>query len=432
MAGSMGAGGAAEWRANWRIILPATAGIMLCSAHGHALGVMVRPLEQEFGWQRAEISAGFLIIAAVAVLVSPLVGLAVDRFGARRIGLGGIVFYCIALALLSTAGPDVTSWWLRWGLLALANMTILPVVWLAVINGYFVKSRGMAMAVCLSGTGIGAALFPILTNTLVDSYGWRGAYIGLAAASAAVCFPLVLLLFHPAPESDAGSPHGEGHHAHHRGTARQQMRTLRFAKLAAASIVFALASCALTNNFVPVLLGEGLTPGSAAATAGLVGIGSITGRLLGGYLLDRFDANKVAGFSVLVPVIPLLILLGTDKAPLWAGIACLVMGLSVGTELDANAYLVARHFGTRNFGALFGTINGFLLLGNGIAPIVANHVYDVTRSYDLVLIVLLPLCAVAAVLFFTLGRYPDLADDAAPADGFGGLDAEAASGTPAA
>lgn len=419
MAGATGAGRLAEWRASWPIILPATAGIMLCSAHGYSLGVMIRPLEQEFGWQRAEISAGFLIISIVALIVSPLVGAAVDRFGARRIGLFGIVFYCSALAFLSTAGPDVVSWWLRWGLLAIANMTILPVVWLAVVNGYFLRSRGMAMAVCLSGTGMGAAVFPILTQTLVEGFGWRGAYIGLAAASMAIVLPLVFLMFRPAPGASAGRPHAAaaGGDARHDGTARQQMRTLRFVKLASASIVFAIASCALTNNFVPVLLGEGLSPAAAAATAGLVGIGSITGRLCGGYLLDRFDANKVAGFSVLVPVIPVAILLGTDQSPQWAALACLTMGLSVGTELDANAYLVARHFGTRNFGALFGTINGFLLFGAGLAPLVANHVYDVTRSYDLVLWALVPLCVLTAALFLTLGRYPDLPAEDLPASG---------------
>lgn len=427
-----GTGAVAEWRSNWRIILPATAGIMLCSAHGYTLGVMVRPLELEFGWQRAEISAGFLIIALVAVLVSPLVGIAVDRIGARRIGLGGILFYCSALAILSTTGADVASWWLRWALLAIASMTVLPVVWLAVVNGYFVKSRGLAMAVCLSGTGIGAAVFPMLTNTLVEAYGWRGAYMALAGGSALVCFPLAFILFHPAPGSDAGAGRPADRNSDPAGSAKAQMRTLRFFKLAAASVIFSLAACALTNNFVPVLLGEGLTPAAAAATAGLLGIGSIAGRLGGGFLLDRFDANKVAAISVLVPIIPITILLVTDGSQQWAALACLVMGLSVGTELDANAYLVARHFGTRNFGALFGTINGFFLLGNGVAPIAANHVYDLTRTYDLVLIIMLPLCVVAAGLFLSLGRHPELEDHARTKDGFDGLAEEATSITPPA
>ncbi len=57
-----------EWRKHWAVIVPCFLGIMLISAHGHALGVMIRPLEQEFGWPRAQISAGFLFISFMALL----------------------------------------------------------------------------------------------------------------------------------------------------------------------------------------------------------------------------------------------------------------------------------------------------------------------------------------------------------------------------
>ena len=408
-----GNGAIGEWRAHWEVILPCILGIMLCSAHGHALGVMMRPLESEFGWARAEISAGFLIIAVVALVVSPMVGTAVDRIGARRIALGGTLIYCATLAMLSLPTADVRTWWGLWLLLSAGNMLILPVVWLAVLNGYFVRSRGLAMAIALSGTGLGAAIFPILTNTLVEAFGWRQAYVALAAICATGVFPLALLLFHPAPGAGLPGSTRTGPVV----TARGQMASARFVKLAAASFVFAVASCALTNNMVPVLIGEGLTPGNAAATAGLLGIGSITGRLIGGFLLDRFDGNKVATVSVLLPIVPASIFLATGGSPLWAAVACLVLGLSVGTELDCCAYLAARHFGTRHFGALFGSINGLLLFGNGLAPLIANSVYDAVRTYDPVLIALIPLFVITAILFLTLGRYPDLDPATAPPTG---------------
>lgn len=400
-----------EWRAHWRVVLPAVVGVMLAATHGHALGVMIRPIEAEFGWARAEISSGFLIIAVTAVLVSPLVGNAVDRYGARRIALFGVPFYCIALGLLSLTPPSLPAWWGLWFVLALGNMSVLPVVWLAVLNGYFLKSRGLAMAIALSGTGLAAAIVPYLTNSLVEALGWRQAYVALAAIMAMACLPLALALFRPAPVARDGA-HASS--VEERTGARGQMASPRFLKLAAASIVFAIASCALTNNMVPVLIGEGLDPARAAATAGLLGIGSIAGRLVGGLLLDRFDGNKVAAASVLLPIVPASILLVTDHSLAWASIACIAMGLSIGTELDCCAYLAARHFGTRHFGTLFGSINGMLLFGAGIAPLAANYVYDVTRSYDLVLTGLIPLFFITALLFLSLGRYPAL-DPARPA-----------------
>lgn len=405
MTGAAGESAIEEWRAHWKVIVPSFAGIMLVAGHAHALGVMIRPLEQEFGWPRAQISAGLMVISMVALIVSPLVGGAVDRLGARRIALFGVLVYCGAHAMLSLATSSIVVWWGLWVVLALANMMIMPVVWLAAINGYFFRSRGLAMAVALSGTGMAAAVFPILTNTLVESLGWRSAYLALGALSAGICFPLTWLLFKPAQQQTA-APSAATPTAW--SSSRSQMASARYIKLAGASVIFAIASGALTVNIVPVLIAEGLTPGRAAATAGLLGIGSIIGRLCGGLLLDRFNGNIVAACSVLVPLIPATILIMTDQSMLWAGLACQVLGLSIGTEMDCCAYLSARHFGTRNFGALFGTINGLLLFGVGVAPFMANYIYDVTNSYDIALIGLIPLFVITAILFATLGRYPDL------------------------
>ncbi len=416
MAGPVEPGALEEWRRHWKVIVPSFLGIMLITAHAHALGVMIRPLEQEFGWPRAQISAGFLFISMSALLVGPLLGSAVDRVGPRKIGLFGVPLYACALASLSLANSSILSWWALWALVALTSLTILPVVWIAVINGYFFKSRGLAMAIALSGTGMGAAIWPMTVNALLEAFGWRTAYVALAVICAAVCFPITFFLFREARtgfRTVQGRTSDEAPVATRRmsppgPTARGQMTTPRFYKLGGAAIVFAIASCALTNNMVPVLIGEGLTPAKAAATAGLLGIGSIAGRIIGGYLLDRLDGNKVAAVSVLLPIVPTTILLLTDQSQVWAGVACVIMGLSVGTELDCCAYLAARHFGTRNFGALFGSINGLLLFGAGLAPLSANYVYDVTRSYDLVLMVLIPLFVLTAIMFATLGSYRHL------------------------
>jgi MFS family permease len=401
-----------EWRRHWRVVVPCFLGIMLATAHGYSLGVMIGPLEQEFGWLRAQISAGLLLIAILALAAGPVIGSLVDRFGARRIGLAGIAFYCPSLACLSLATSDILSWWSLWLLLALGALTIMPMVWISILNFYFFKSRGLALAIALSGTGLGAAIWPILTNTLVEAYGWRMAYVGLALVGAAACFPAAWVLFRePSAIRLSRRSEAPGARLLARKAARQQMVSMRFLKLAAASLLFAVANGTLTQNMVPVLISEGLTPAMAAATAGLLGIGSIAGRVAGGLLLDRFNANVVAAVSVVLPLVTVAILLGMESSQLSASVACLVMGFAIGAELDCNAYLVGRHFGTSNFGALFGTINGLLLFGTGLGPILANLVYDVTRSYNLVLITLIPAFLVTAILFLALGSYRNLDPD---------------------
>lgn len=405
-----------ELRRNWRILPPSLAGITLCSVHGYSLGVMIPAIERDYGWARAEIAAGLMIIAMIALFAAPLVGIAVDRFGPRRIALLGVPFFCLALGLLSTATANVHSWWLLWGVLALGNMCVLPTVWTAAINGYFDRNRGAALAIALCGTGLAGMFVPSLTQALIAGFGWRFAYIGLAALGLLITFPIVWLLFRVDPAAERRGAPSAAARSPNRGFAlRQGFAQPSFIKLAAAIFVFSVALCALTTNSVPVLLARGLTPASAAALAGLIGLGSITGRLIGGLLLDRFDAAKVAAASVTLPIGAVVLLLAFPGSSVAAGAACLVIGLSVGTEVDCAAYLAARHFGLRSFGALFGAMNGLMLFGNGVAPVIANHVYDVTRSYEMVLWAQIPACLIAAALFLMLGPYPVFEEAAAPA-----------------
>lgn len=403
-----------ELRRHWRVLPPSLAGITLCAVHGYSLGVMIAPLEAEFGWSRAAISGGLFIIAMLALVCAPLTGHAVDRFGPRRIALVGVTVYCLLLATLSLATADVWTWWLLWGLVGIGNMLILPTVWTKAINARFDKARGIALALALCGTGLAAAVVPVLGQWLVGGWGWRGAYVGLAALGFLLAFPLAWFLFDP--PAPAGTPKAEPPPEYGQGvTAAEGYRMASFFKLAGAIWLFSMMICALTTNAVPVMLAQGLTPATAAATAGLVGIGSITGRLLGGYLLDRFDAATIAAISVIMPIGTVGLLLGFPGSTAAAAAAALVLGLAVGTEVDCCAYLAARHFGTRAFGALFGTMNGLMLFGNGIAPVVANHVYDVTLSYDLVLWAQIPGCILTAALFLWLGPYPRFETGAAPA-----------------
>ena len=396
-----------EWRRHGWIILPCLAGNLLCSVHSYALGAMIGPLESEFGWKRAEISAGLLVISTIAMVFAPIAGMALDRFGARRIVLPGVLLYCGALALLGTANQSILHWWVLWGLLGMANMLVAPMVWAAAINGRFDQHRGKALALALCGSSVSAIFIPSLTTALIDWQGWRGAYFTLGLISCGIVFPLVLLLFHDVSRPPEDQQRSAGMPRSRIAEVRGEMASPRFLKLAAAVALFTIALCALTTNGVPVLISEGFDRTTASGIAASTGLGSLTGRLAGGFLLDRFDAKKVAAVSVAFPVLAVLLLLHTQESQLAAISAFFVVGLSGGTELDACAYLTVRHFGMRNFGALFGMITGLILLANGVSPAGANYIYDLTGSYDIALWIVAGLFAASAVMFLTLGRYPE-------------------------
>ncbi len=403
----------AEWARNWPVVLASAAGVALSTIHIYSLGVLIAPLEAEFGWSRAQISGGMSIGSVLALLCSPFVGLLVDRLGPRRIALYGAAFFCMTVAMISLAGPSIWSWFALWTLLAVAINGITPTTWTAAVSGLFVRSRGLALSVTLCGTGLGASLTPLVTSYLNTHYGWRIAYLGLAGFWAMMVLPLLFFLFTSVKDQHRTriSTRQPTATAILTGlTAREGLRSPRFFKLAIAAATIALVAVSFTVNLVPILASIGLARSSAVEIASIVGIASIIGRLSGGFFLDRINGNIVAAVSVLLPIISSLLLLSMPGMVGAAMVAAAVLGLSLGAELDAVAYLATRHLGLRSFGVLFGTIAGLLSLASGFGPMLVSYAFDVTRSYELALWAYIPLCILSAVLFLSLGKYPDYAN----------------------
>lgn len=406
----------AEWRANWPVVLAGVAGGSLATLHLYSIGLMIEPLEREFGWTRAEASSGLTIIAVFGVILSPFIGMIIDRLGPRRVALFGVPVFCLFLALLSQASASIGAWWALWCGLAIGAACIAPTVWAAGTTSLFARSRGMALAVTLCGTSIGALIVPAVTHGFVEALGWRGAYLALAGAWIVLTLPLVWFGFAGAidrriKETPATSEAGTGTH---RAYVLKAIRSCRFVKLALAAISIVTVASSLLSNIVPILIAEGHSAGTAASLAGLIGAVSIAGRLCGGLLLDRIDGRLVAGASVLMPVFSCLILLWTPESAALVGIGIFILGLAVGIEWDAVAYLASRHFGVASFGTIFGTIGGLSLLLNGLGPVATNHVYDATGSYQAALQAFIPLCLLSSALFLLLGPYPASTPEAGP------------------
>ena len=290
----------------------------------------------------------------------------------------------------------------------------MPTVWIAAVAGRFNAGRGLAVAVALSGSGIGTFFAPIVANAMVEDYGWRGGYIGLAAIWAVVVLPLILLFFHgPGPSPRAGGINaGEQSAPVLPGLTRQAgFRSPTFWKLLVAGAGATLGGVALILNLVPVLTSTGVDRGSAAAVAGLVGIATIVGRIGGGWLMDRINAKWIAVVATTAAIIlPAFLLMFPGSVPL-AAIGIVVYGVMGGAKVGALVYLASRHLGQRAFGALYGAINASIAFVVALAPLAANYIYDVTQSYEPVMWVAMPILIVAALVYASLGAYPDFSED---------------------
>ena len=409
----------AEWRRYGLVPVVAALGYATSVLHIYSIGPFIEPLQNEFGWSRAQVSSGISIAAFASGIFCIPVGMLVDRVGPRRVGLVGVPLMALAVALLGTATGDRTNWILLWGIAALGSLWVQATVWTSAVTSRFHASRGLALAITLSGASVAATAFPLLATWLIGDHGWRFAYMATSGIWALLVFPLILLFFHGAQDegrdravaTPAANPALTGL------SLAEGLRTSALYKLLLASGLFTFTILAIVVHFVPILTDSGADPLAAAGIASLVGVFSIIGRLGAGFLLDRFPAHKVGAFIFLLPVIACVLLLVDGGSAVSQSVAAAIVGLTLGSEVDVMAYLAARYFGLKNFGALYGALLMALSLGTALGPLAAGAVFDQHGSYAVFLEWTMVLTTASAIALISLGATP--AADDAPGPGAG-------------
>ena len=162
----------------------------------------------------------------------------------------------------------------------------------------------------------------------------------------------------------------------------------------------------LITNLVPMLMDQKIERATAASYAGIVGISVIVGRIIGGYLIDRLWAPAVAAIFFAAPAISCYLLMSATLNTELIWLAALFIGLTAGVEVDILAFLTARYFGMRSYGALYGGQFVFFALGSGFAPALYGAAFDRFGNYQPVLIGSMILFLLSAGLILTLGKYP--------------------------
>lgn len=396
-----------EWKDGWRLALSSMAGMALTPLVLYTLGLFIQPLEKEFGWSRAFVSSGLTVNAIVAVTLAPFVGMLVDRIGPRRVGIVGVISFCVAFGLLSLNSGSKVQWWFQWLLIALGALALKPTVWLSAVTSRFEKSRGLAIALTMMGASITAIVAPRIAEPIIDGSGWRAAYVTLAVIWGAIVLPLVLAFFFGSHDlarlrGDAADrhdlPHREG------VSAKEALRSPTYLKLTLASALSYFAVTGLTVHLVPIVTANGLDRLQAATLASFIGIGALCGRFLAGYWLDRYNPILFGGVVFAMPAVAAAILLGGQHGFATSVAAAAILGIASGTEFEVASFLLSRFFGLRNFGLLMGNIVGLLALIAGISPLFFGYIFDRYAGYEAALTVALILSALASILIFLLSH----------------------------
>src|SRR5262249_51342893 len=163
----------------WWIVF--VAGVGLFMGYGpivtFTFGVFLKPLTEEFGWSRGQISLAFSFSLLVMSFTFPLVGRLVDRFGARKVIVPSVLFFGIGLMSLSLLSANLWHLYAVYVLLGLVGGGTAPIPYSNVIAHWFDKKRGLALGLAMVGLGLGTFVMPSLAQMLMTSQGWRQAYI---------------------------------------------------------------------------------------------------------------------------------------------------------------------------------------------------------------------------------------------------------------
>ena len=396
-----------ELRKGWSLVVASAAGMSLSPLLPYHIGLFIVPLENEFGWGRALITSGLAVNAVVAVLLSAAFGWLIDRLGPRRIAIPGVILFCALFASLASVSGSALHWWLLWLGLSVCALMVKPTVWAKAIASRFDRSRGLALAVMLSGSGLTGIFAPLIAGFLIGAYGWRVAYVGLAAVYFAVTMPLVVAFFYSSSDQDRQRPAGavaEPPVMPTGSAVNDAFRSPTFWKLALAVLLATTVVTGTVVHFVPLAIQFGIAPAKAGILVSVIGIAALSGRMVTGVLLDRINAKYIGGVAFALPAIAFGALLASGGTfPALVAVAILV-GLASGAEFEIATYLISRFFGLRNFGTLFGFITGFAALATGLGAPLAGLAFDRLGSYDLAADTAVALSILSSLLILSLPR----------------------------
>jgi MFS family permease len=361
-----------------------------------AFGAFIAPLDREFGWGVPAIALGASILSLMIMIVSPVQGFLVDRFGGRRLVLYSIPVFGLSLMSMYFLPDSLPVFYLAWVLIPLCGLGVWPVSYLRLTAGWFERRLGLALGIANSGIGVGSVIVPILTAVLIGAFGWREAFLGLGVL-ALMAFPVAFfVLAEPGPRR-AGVPTGGD-------TLRAAARTRPFWLGLAAFFLLGTFSTTVLVHQIRLLLDAGIPPAVANLTPVALGVALIAARIVTGWLLDRFPVSRVMPVYLAGGIVSALLFAAGPNVPT-AILAAALAGLLIGAEFDVLSYLIPRYFGRLAFGKIYGITFAVFQF----AAAVATYAVGVSRashgSYTPAMLVLAAVCAVCTGLFVYLGPY---------------------------
>ncbi len=377
----------------WVVVAITFLALLVTSSVRAAPGVLITPLEREYGWDRAAISAAIAVSILTFGLGGPLSGTLVERFGPRKVILAGCTLVAAGLLAMLTL-QDLWQFFAFWGIVVgIGTGAVGNVLGATVAHRWFRTHRGMILGAFGAATSTGQLIFIPAMASLTVNIGWRAAIQLLVAISILVLVPVAIFM-RDRPEDLGLKAFGEqlvltdAERASDIRTTplRTAVRTGDFWLLAGSFFICGYTSNGLIGtHLIPHALDHGFTEVTAAGAVGLMGAMNIVGTLGSGWLSDRYDNRKLLaayyGFRALsLSLLPLIF----DVQGLY--IFAFVYGLDWIATVPPTANLVASIYGRASLGTIYGWVFFSHMVGAALAAYAAGYAHTILGDYHLMFI----------------------------------------------
>jgi MFS transporter, OFA family, oxalate/formate antiporter len=366
-------------------------------------------LQRDFAASRGSVSLVFSLAGFFYFGLGVISGPLADRWGSRRFAVIGMILTAIGLALASVArslGEVYAAYGLGVGLGI--GCSYVPAV--GAVQRWFVKRRGFASGLAVSGIGVGTLVVPPLAALLIEAFGWRETYLALSAFALIVGAGMALLIEDDprrrgvAPDGDALPADSQPHPAAG-GSVGKIITSRRFVGLYAACFICSFGLFVPFVHLVPYALDHGVAQASAVLLLGAIGVGSTAGRFLLGGLADRL--GRPLSFLMMFVGMGLAFIVWLMSTGLWPLAAfALIFGSFYGGFVALAPAVVIDYFGGRNASGIIGILYTSVALGTLIGPSAAGYAFDVSHSYTLPILVSIGANFLAAGVLAASARAP--------------------------
>lgn len=365
----------------------------------YVLGVFVKNISDDFGWERSYTTAGISCLFIVSGIGSLILGSLMTRWSIRKITILFVSLFSLSVMAVGVMPKSLLLFCLIFSSIGFFGAAATAMPYAIAISRQFDSNRGIALALMVSGAGFGALLLPIFANWLMESYGWRVGYVGVGLLVGVVALAGLIFCFRTPPIETPV-------HAAINAPSLRGIFTSSgpFWLIALSILSISIALVGLITNFVPILTDRGISPAKAASMIGLLGAASWISRIAVGLLLDRIHAKYVAAGVFLLAALGIVT---TALSGSGSGIylAAVLLGLGIGAEADLITFTMSRYFPPQSLSRALGAVWIFWAWGNGLGVFAASLSYDLTGSYNLAFLLFGVLALISCVIILQLKAY---------------------------